>query len=330
VANGSTARKGVSLALVLIFVVWGALYLYQHPENLAVLGNLSAGLLALLVGLALVKLMAMGMFTWINLDALGVRLAFWEWYGLSAMTAMGNYLIAFRGGAAIRGVYLKAKYDFPYSLFLSTVASLYLLTFPTNAFLGLVALAGVYFGLGISQPALAFLLLACVAGPVGFLVLIRWVPEFSGRWTSRLNPVVEGWKALTVKPSTVIKLILASILNSLITVLMINFSFQALGVELSLVESGVLGILYLISAMVPITPAGVGFAEATLVLASGAFGLDSTINILVAGLNRSAMLLVSLIMGPVFTLILSRKSGRQLSVFRRQTTKRVGDESKGC
>ena len=114
--------------LMLAFVAWAAVYLYQHPENLMALRSISAGSLVLLAGLALLKLAAMGMFTWINLDALGIRLRFGEWFGLSAMTAMGNYLIAFRGGAAIRGVYLKSKYHFPYSLFLSTVASLYLLT----------------------------------------------------------------------------------------------------------------------------------------------------------------------------------------------------------
>ena len=325
-----TVRKSVSLILVLAFVAWGAVYLYQYPENLTALGNISAGSLVTLAWLALLKLAAMGIFTWINLDALGIRLGFWEWYGLSAMTAMGNYLIAFRGGAAIRGVYLKSKYNFPYSLFLSTVASLYLLTFPTNAFLGLLALAGVYFRLGISQPALALFLLACIVGPVGFLVLIRWVPQFSGRWTSKLNLVIEGWKVLTVKPSTVVKLILASVFNSLVTVLMIHFSFHALGVELPVVQSGVLGILYLISAMVPITPAGMGFAEAALVLASGAFGLDSTINILAAGLNRSVMLVVSLLLGPIFTLILSRRSGKPISVFHLQAmTPEGSEESRG-
>ena len=301
-----TVRKSVSLILVLAFIAWGAVYLYRHPEDLAALGNISAGSLVALAWLALLKLAAMGMFTWINLDALGIRLGFGEWYGLSAMTAMGNYLIAFRGGAAIRGVYLKSRYNFPYSLFLSTVASLYLLTFPTNAFLGLLALAGVYLWLGVSQPALALFLLACIIGPVSFLILIRWAPQFSGRWTSKLNPVVEGWKVLTAKPTTVVKLILASVFNSLVTVLMIHFSFHALGVELPLVQSGVLGILYLISAMAPITPAGMGFAEAALVLASGALGLDSAINILAAGLNRSAMLVVSLLLGPIFTLLLSR------------------------
>ena len=303
---------------MIAFATWGASYLSRHPENLAALRNLSPGAVFLLAGLALVKLMAMGMFTWINLDALGVHLGFWEWYGLSAMTAMGNYLIAFRGGAAIRGVYLKSKYDLPYATFLSTVASLYLLTIPTNALLGFIALQIIYLGLGISQPGLALLLMAAFAGPVVFLVLIRRAPRFSGRWTSKLNLVVEGWRLLTAKPLTVIKLVLTSVLNSCVTVLMIHISFKALGVDLPLIKSGVLGILYLISAMVPITPAGLGFAETTLVLASSAFGLDSTINILAAGLHRSVILLVSLVLGPLFTLILSRESGRRLPIFRSQ------------
>ena len=308
-------RQITSVLLVIGFIVWGSVYIGRHPENLTALGNISLPSLITLVLLGLVKLLAMGMFTWINLGVLGVRLDFWEWYGLSAMTVMGNYLLAFRGGAAIRGVYLKSKHQFPYSLFISTVASLYLLTFPTNALLGVVTQVGLYFSLHIfSWPLFAFLLI-CFVGPLVFLLGVRHVPKLSGRLGDRVNLVLDGWKVLTASSSTIVKLVLASVFNSSVTVLMIHFSFRALGVQLPLVESGVLGILYLIAAMVPITPGGMGFAEGLLVLVSSAFGLDSTINILAAALNRSVMLVIGLCLGPIFTLILTRNSGQSVSHF---------------
>ena len=78
--------------------------------------------------------------------------------------------------------------------------------------------------------------------------------------------------------------------------------------------------------MIPITPAGIGFAEAVLVVVSGILSLDNPVNILAAGLNRSAMLLVSLTLGPIFTFILSRKSGLFLFVFRRPDQNEGGDK----
>lgn len=324
--NLKVLRKWISLALVLIFLAWGVFYLVRHPDSLKVLENISISSLLILISLGLIKLLVMGMFTWVNLDALGIRLRFWEMYGLSAMTTMGNYLIAFRGGAVIRGVYLKATYNFPYSLFLSTVASLYLITFPTNAVLGLVALVGIRVGLGIQQTAMFLFLLLCLVGPVIFLIVIRRAPAFSGRWLSKFNPVIDGWKVLTERPGTIIKLILASILNSLVTILLIHYSFLALGIDLPLFQSSVFGVLYLISAMVPITPAGMGFAEAMLVLVSGAFGISSSINILAAGLNRSIMIVVSLLLGPLFTMILSRHSGKPIRVFQTRGLNKENDE----
>ncbi len=318
-------RRSLSIILMLAFVGWGAIYLYQHPENLTRLAGVSAYSLALLVGLGLLKLAAMGMFTWASLGAFGARLSFWEWYGLSAVTAMGNYVIPFRGGAAFRGIYLKSKYGFPYSLFLSTVAALYVVTFLTNSFLGLLALLILDWKLGISQPALVLLLTACIVVPVILLALSRRAPHISWLGGSRLRSIMEGGKMLMAKPSTVAKLILASALNSLVTVLMIHFSFHALGVELPLIKSSVLGILYLISAMIPVTPAGMGFAEAALVMVSSTFGLDNSVNILAAGLNRSIMMMASLLLGPGFSLLLSRHRTEPISAISPHAMTSEGD-----
>ena len=130
---------------------------------------------------------------------------------------------------------------------------------------------------------------------------------------------------LMAKPSTVAKLILASALNSLVTVLMIHFSFHALGVELPLIKSSVLGILYLISAMIPVTPAGMGFAEAALVMVSSTFGLDNSVNILAAGLNRSIMMMASLLLGPGFSLLLSRHRTEPISAISPHAMTSEGD-----
>ncbi|OQY21616.1 MAG: hypothetical protein B6I34_07030 [Anaerolineaceae bacterium 4572_32.1] len=306
-------RKYASLIIVIGFAIWAAWYARQHAESLAILGNLSIWWVILLLGLAILKLTTMGLFTKVIMASLEISLDFPEWFGLSAMTSMGNYLSPFRGGAAIRGVYLKTKHNLPYTLFLSTLSSLYVLSFSTNAVIGLLAMTALWLGLGITNPILTFSLAACLLLPVALFVVVRWTPRLPGRWAEGLNRVIEGWGFIAARPGAMIKLIALSILNASVTLLMIHFSFAALGTNLPLVKSLIISTLFLVSAMIPITPAGLGVAEMILVLTSQTLGMTDTLSILSAGLNRSAMLASSLLLGPLFGYLLSKRTEAKTS-----------------
>lgn len=300
-------RKYAPLLIVIGFLTWAALYAYRHSEDLALLSNLSAGWLALLFGLAILKLLVMGLFTKVIQGSLEIRLDFLEWFGLSAMTSMGNYLSPFRGGAAIRGVYLKTKHGLPYSLFLSTLAILYVLSFSTNAIIGLLAMVALWLCFGVTNPMLTLFLTACLSLPVTFFVVVRRLPRLPGRWAESINQVVEGWQIIAAHPGTLVTLIALSAVNAGTTLLMIHFSFAAFGKDLPLVKSLIVSTLFLISAMIPVTPAGLGIAEMMLVLASQTLGVKGVLSILSAGLNRSAMIAASLMLGPLFSYILSKR-----------------------
>ncbi|MFZ5917791.1 MAG: lysylphosphatidylglycerol synthase transmembrane domain-containing protein [Chloroflexota bacterium] len=302
-----TLRKYVSLVILIGFVAWGGWYLHRHAAELGRLAGLSVGRVVLLLGLALLKLAAMGSFTKVVVGSLGIDLGFWEWFGLSAMTSMGNYLSPFRGGAAIRGVYLKARHGLPYSLFFSTLAILYVLSFSTNAVIGLLALVVLWAAFGVTDFALTGFLAACLVLPVLLWITVRRLPRLPGRWTEQLNRVIEGWQIVAARPGTLPLLLLLSVLNTGVTLLMIHFSFVAFGTHLPLTESLIASTLFLISAMIPITPAGLGIAEMMLVLASQTLGVEGMVSVLSAGLNRSAMIVVSLVLGPLFSYLLSKR-----------------------
>jgi uncharacterized protein (TIRG00374 family) len=300
-------RRYASLLIVTGFVAWAGWYARSHAEDLALLGSLSAGWLALLFGLAILKLMTMGLFTKVIMGSLGISLDLLEWFGLSTMTSMGNYLSPFRGGAAIRGVYLKTKHGLPYTLFLSTLSILYLLSFSTNAVIGLLAMAALWLDFGVTNLALTLFLVACLALPGTFLGIVKRFPRLPGRWAESVNRMIEGWKIIAAHPSTLVTLIALSVLNAGTTLLMIHFSFAAFDQDLPLIKSLIVSTLFLISAMIPVTPAGLGIAEAMLVLTSQMLGVEDVVSIFSAGLNRSAMIATSLLLGPLFSYILSRR-----------------------
>jgi uncharacterized protein (TIRG00374 family) len=311
----------------------GGWYIATHGEELAAVRSLSPGWVLLLFGLAVVKLISMGAFTKIIVGCFGVKLSFLEWFGLSAMSAMGNYLTPFQGGVAVRAVYLKSRHRFPYASFLSTLSTLYVLTFSTSAALGLLAMLGLYLRLGFFDGTPVFLFLAILCLPAVIFALARLMPSITARlekWEAVDNPktptlkrlllrctsrlagildrVAEGWRIISTHRNTLTLLILVSLLNAGVTLLMIHFSFMAFRIELPLLESLVLSSLFMVSSMLPITPSGLGIAEVLIVLTAQGFVDNSSLSSLSAGLNRSVMIISSIVWGVLFSYILGQQA----------------------
>lgn len=311
---------------MLVIVGWGASYVTRHPAEVTAIRCLSIGRLSLLFVLSVAKLVSMGLFTWIIVWSLGIELRFVEWFGLSAVSAMGNYLTPFRAGAAARAVYLKSRHDLSYSLFLSSLSILYVLTLSTNAALGVLASLGLYFWVGFFDEMVFLVFLCLLVVPVTLLVLISKIPLgskslgrkaramlqqglaghtlLSGASRSLIEMligIVKGWRIVASDRGTPGRLLAASVLNASVTLLMIHFSFTAFETDLSLLESLVLSSLFMISSMIPITPSGLGVAELVVVLASRGFSESSSVSVLAVALSRTVMVVSSLVWGGVFS-----------------------------
>jgi uncharacterized membrane protein YbhN (UPF0104 family) len=81
----------------------------------------------------------------------GLKLKFKEWFGLSVVTTMSNYLAPFGLGMSLRGIYLKRKYNFSYGIFITTLATSYLTSFFLYSFLGLIVIIIFYFKYNFSN-----------------------------------------------------------------------------------------------------------------------------------------------------------------------------------
>jgi uncharacterized protein (TIRG00374 family) len=275
----------------------------------------------------------MGVFTKVIVRSFGIDLRFLEWFGLSAVSAMGNYLTPFRGGAAIRAVYLKSRYDLSYPLFMSTLTILYILTLSTSAAFGLLASLGLYLLSGLFRGILASLFLLLLLSPALVLLLTKVMPVPGTPWRERNNArarhdrgivawilrgmdqlieilrrIVTGWQVISSDSRTLASLFGASMFNAGVTLFMIHFSFAAFGAQLPFLESLVLSNVFMLSSMIPITPSGLGVAEIAVVMISQGFIGDDTLSALSAGLNRSVMIFSSLILGIPFGWILGRNS----------------------
>lgn len=321
-------RKAFPLLLVAVIVGWGVWYVAAHPEELAAIETLSPGWLLLLFGLATVKIGCMGLFTKYVVSALGIEMDFLEWFGVSGMSTMANYLTPFRGGAAVRAVYLKSRHGLSYSLFLSTLTTLYILSFASSAAVGLLAVIALYLGFGVASVSMAFFFLGVLFMPLVFFVLVRVASHLLKRCTAKrtevedsgllaravsrgiglTQQVMEGWQIISSRPATILRLLWASLLNDGVTLLMIHVAFVAFGARLPLLASLVLSSLFMISSLLPLTPSGLGIAEIAVVLTSQGLGVPGSLSVLSAGLNRAIMILASFLWGALFTYILGRRA----------------------
>jgi uncharacterized protein (TIRG00374 family) len=332
-------RRFFPLALTAFLAAWVIWYLYRHPAAIDSVLKLTVDRLLLLFGLSLVKLGSMGLFTRVIVGSLGVDLGLAEWFGLSALSAMGNYLSPFRGGAALRAIYLKSKHGLSYPLFISTLSVLYVLTLCTSSALGLLALVGLYAVSGTAPGLLVSLFVALVVIPVAVLSfakaiplrmareswqndsppdqhrLVAWTLQARNRLTATVSRIVAGWHVISSRRGTVAQLVGTSVLNASISMLMIHFSFASFGADLPLLQSLVLSNVFMLSSMIPLTPSGLGVAEVALVLTARGFVGDSALSTLSAGLNRSVMMFSSVLLGIPFSYLLGRNTlsaGRRL------------------
>jgi uncharacterized protein (TIRG00374 family) len=325
-------RKAVPTLLVLAAVAWGAWYVTSHPEELVTIEGLAPGWLLLLFALATIKIGCMGLFTKFVVSALGIELDSLEWFGISGMSAMANYLTPFRGGAAVRAVYLKSRHGLSYALFLSTLSTLYVLSLASSAAVGLLAVAILYTSFGFVDIVMAAFLGGVLMLPVAFLGLARAAPPILKRWTARGNAgpeagssggplrratrrmieiislVVEGWHIISGRPTTLWRLACTSLLNSGVTLLMIHVAFVAFGAQLLLPASLVLSSLFMIASLIPLTPSGLGAAEIAVVMASQGLGVQAAVGVFSVGLNRAVMILTSILWGALFTYVLGRRA----------------------
>lgn len=327
----SWLQRWFPLLILVGLSAWCLAYAYTHPSELSAITEVSPGILAILLVLALTKIVWQGLFTQVIVRGFGIELAFKEWFGLAAISALGNYLTPFRGGATMRALYLKSRHGLSYSLFISTLSTLYVLTFATSALFGLLAFAALYLWYGMVDLPLTTFFLVCAVLPLMPWFLTRIAPmqeiEHAAPLVQKANmnkrygvfldivrsktipvlrSIVRGWQVLTAQKTTLARLILLSVLNVVTSLLMISFSFRAFGAQLALPQSLVLSSLFMTSSLIPLTPSGLGLAEFLVVSASQQFGVSQSLGVFSAGLNRSILLLSSLVWGSISSFALGQ------------------------
>lgn len=287
-----------------ILTIWFAVYFYQNIEEFRHLKIVNIAYLIPLCLLSILFLITNGLVLKYLLEPFKVRLEFKEWFGLSVINTMGNYLTPFRGGAVAKAVYLKTKHQFSYSYFLSTLAGVYIIVFLVNSFVGIFTMLALYQFSGIFNVLIFIIFLSIF---LSLLTIIIFSPSFKETKYPFLNKfinVLNGWHLIKNNKKVITVIGLISLINVAIMVLMMFLEFRVFGLEISFLSVLFLSIVSTLGLFVSITPGALGIKEAIVAFTATVINIPVSQVLAVSILDRAIGLVIIFILGPIFSYIL--------------------------
>ena len=119
-------------------------FIQQHVHELTQLKTISFGHVFSLLVASFFYLLLQGAILNKALKIYAIELSFKEWFGLIAVTLLGNYIIPF-SGLGFRAQYLKDKHKLDYKEFSISLAAIFLIELFIFVFGGLISMIYLYY-----------------------------------------------------------------------------------------------------------------------------------------------------------------------------------------
>jgi len=299
-------RSPASLAAFLAAAAGICAYLGYNPDLVGHLMRLSPRDALLLYALGLFAMGTNGVYQRVVSKTFGIDLRPREWFGLAAVTAMGNYLTPFSGGLFARAAYLKRRHDFPYTDFVAVLASNYMIVIAVVSITGmavLLPLAAVDRGL---WPLLLFFAAALSVLPLSLFVPLRGLGG-RHRLLLRAQQVLEGFARVRGDRVLLAKLTGITLLNVAVGALLYDAAFHAIGSPVPWRTALLIYLLTSFAFLINITPGNLGVQEIAAGLAATILGAGADMGFLASLVVRAVTILLAFTLGPVFSCILAKE-----------------------
>jgi uncharacterized membrane protein YbhN (UPF0104 family) len=294
----------ILLALVIAAVAW---YLNSQRQLLSAFRRVSFLAILYLVGTRLLFLGTNGLFLREFASRFDVELTPKEWFGLSVVTTMGNYITPLSGGMVARAAYLKQRHRLPYAQFVTLLASNYLINFWVIGFVGVLTLLTLGRALQLYWQILVFFVAVVIS--ISALALFPTVRlPWKNRIAKTVNTSLKGWGLVKSDRLLLTKLGGYTLINIFLNGLSFWIAYDALGSRVSFRSALLVGMLTSFSLLIRITPGNLGIQGAIASLSSGLLGAGAGQGLLAALLIRGATLIPAFTLGPIFSFLLTREA----------------------
>jgi uncharacterized membrane protein YbhN (UPF0104 family) len=303
--NYSNYLLNIFSVLVVILL---AMYLYNGRDALVSLRNIKWQQILWIILLDTVSFLIGGLLNRSLINRFDPKVSFLDCLFLQYVNNFLNKILpTIGGGAVFRAVYLKRKYQFPYSQFVSTVGGLYVISFLSVAVIGIACLLAIYvqyqqFNLIIFLSFMV-LLLPCLI----VILFSPKIPPSHHKILKVLKSVVDGWNIIKHDPKFILIYASLSIVLLLLSALETLISYQALGMQSSFVPMLFLSTLGIILAFLNFTPDAIGVREGIYVFSSDLVRMPDEILVLGSLVLRAVSFCTTLIIGGISYWILMRE-----------------------
>lgn len=300
-------KRHISVVILVVAAIAIAAYLHHHKELIAKFANISLSAGLQLIGLRLLFWAVNGLILREFASKLRLPLKFREWFGLSVVTTMGNFISPLSGGLVARAGYLKLRHAFPYVQFASLLAANYLVTFWVIGVVGF----GTSIAFIASPPHLPWQLAVFFLATVVAISAIAVAPigrvKGSNRLARTLDNAIAGWMEIKKDHSLVCRFVLLNALNILVNAVSFWIAYKAVGLRVSFLSGFLISLLAVFSILVNLTPGNLGIQEAIVTVSSGIIGPGAGEGLVAALLLRVSTLVPAFTLGPIFALLLARE-----------------------
>lgn len=277
--------KKILVSTVLIIVLYVLAWrLIAGPEFMGMFNRVAPGFVFALAVVGFLSLLMNGIVLKAVLSPFDIRLPMGESFGIASITAMGNYLTLFGGGTAGKAVYLKRRYDFPYSKFLASMSAVSILDLMWVGFLGssmLIVTYKILFPWG--QALLSVFLILTV---VSFLVLSFGSMFYEKRFFKNVKVALDGWEMIRSSRDLLLKVSLLLLANHLLSSAELFIGYSVFSINISVADAVLLGAISSLSSIIRFTPASIGIQEAVIASSSHLLNIGFGEGLLVAGFMR--------------------------------------------
>ncbi|MFW5704384.1 MAG: lysylphosphatidylglycerol synthase transmembrane domain-containing protein [Nanoarchaeota archaeon] len=301
-------NKLIKIISVIIVLVLSAYYIYINFVDFLEVEISNFHLIIFIVFIYLLYVFNTGLILKYLLKPYKINLSFKQYFGLSAISLFYNLILPFRGGAVVRAVYLKKKFSFNYSKFLSTMYGTYLASFFTTGFVGTMFLIFIkitenYFNVFL------FLFFLCFTAIMAFFMFVNH-KYYSGvfKWIKPVNKVLLGWEEIQKDRFSILIVIVFSTINLFLFGLIFSLEFLMLSEYISYYKLVFLACISNLSLFLSITPGSLGVKEVLTSFVGVVLLLPEIKVVSVLILDRIFTSLIVIVVGLFFSkLLISKK-----------------------
>lgn len=280
----------ISLAL---FIGLG-IYLSKQVDTIRLLKSIDPFWLSLLLIAHFINYILLGQSQAQALKTLNVHLNVKEWFGLSVIAELFNYILPAKGGTSVRYYYLKSKFDVSFVDFM-VMTTTYI--FVGLSSLGIIGLILVQFFFRTHDKFTTVLNIAdailAISAPVfiiGFIPISKW-------FKLKAN---HGPQFYTSQKAILIKCFSLYMGLFLLYPFKIAFSFYALGLNPSPLDLMEISLILLVISLFPVLPGNVGIKELATAYLGQKFGLSFEASLMVSMVDRAVLSLFIIPSGLIF------------------------------